>query len=563
MNCFMEPGNYRASGFFTQHAKMSSDTSHPQQTSSTHLLNDEDRLSDCDHKEMDQIFRKKSSTFKKFLLRLLAATITISTIVVIWISNIEPRYMGEISWTSENLDSVRVNYYRQLLKTSNLLKPKSKYSSVTCSSPARAGMSPRCLFSNVIVKGNVILFYQDENRSMPYLYTSALASIPDNILKIRSGPAFEPRFDIVNIQVVKGPMPETAVYMDYSPISTLMNPFWPTNQGHWLIDDLFASFSLMLEFGAIDENPHIVMLHGCKGMFNHNAGQLKHCKEFYVNRTPLFTKSVPTFLKENPYNPNSTQEIANAHWVNVFNSGNLAFQNLATGTSNFALTWGGFNRGSQWNLFRSIIVKNYGIVYKKPTSQVITIIRKTGRRVIRNFEEVEQFLRSKFDVSVQVYDPSIHTFQEQMDMITNCTLLISPPGGVSFLAGFLQQKSVGLFFDAWNYGGHSWALEGYWWEFLHAFNFARYSYTIGEARLHEGIEDPELLTIPIKLECGLPIDVKLTKSHFTPTILQCLASGYTDVMVDFQHLSTVVCDLLAITEVNYNLTESFNRSICL
>jgi hypothetical protein len=81
-----------------------------------------------------------------------------------------------------------------------------------------------------------------------------------------------------------------------------------------------------------------------------------------------------------------------------------------------------------------------------PNRQQITIFKKNGRR---NFDKAEELfeLCKEFGVSVTLVMPSDLTIIQQLLLLQNTSVLITPFGGMSFASLFLPKGSVGIYVD--------------------------------------------------------------------------------------------------------------------
>ena len=91
----------------------------------------------------------------------------------------------------------------------------------------------------------------------------------------------------------------------------------------------------------------------------------------------------------------------------------------------------------------------YGV--DQPMMRTITLLQKYGRRAPLNFNETLRFLRSRFaPIEVKVLDFSRTSVLDQINVLRNTFLLITPAGGISCAAPLLPRNSIVL-----QYGFHN------------------------------------------------------------------------------------------------------------
>lgn len=406
---------------------------------------------------------------------------------------------------------------------------------------------------------DTVIFYEDPSNPLSFIGPSVKYTFPDHYFGIRGG-TDDHKF--VHVSTRQGPIPENAVYADHD-FAYLIVPFWPQNQGHWLVDDLFASFSNMLELGLFVPDPLLVIRKGCLDYFaGGKASDVEYCHDFFLRRTKGYSSRDPLFLTENPYARGSKAAKRNERLKRAYEDADLIFQNLVGGHSTFALMRKGEKRSLHWNLFRRHFLEKSSLSEPRLSRQQITVVQKKGRRNLLNFDDVLRATRG-YDVEVVVYDPTVQSWEQQLEIILRTTVLVTVPGGISFLAGFLQSSSVGLFFDAWDFQtNRSYPLEGYWWESLTAFRFLAYDYDASEASFPAGVSDPDLLDHEMKVTAGLPTDRPLTTADLHSEAKTLLYRFFTDIRVDLGRYQKSLCEALAIAEANKRWKKSYNYMAC-
>lgn len=97
----------------------------------------------------------------------------------------------------------------------------------------------------------------------------------------------------------------------------------------------------------------------------------------------------------------------------------VCFKNLLVGTAKL-----GFTEPSEavWPGFINAIRQGAGVsLTAKPKKQRITIFRKYGRRTFLNYDALEQHLKNRFNVEVDVMDPAKLTLPEQLTYMQDTT----------------------------------------------------------------------------------------------------------------------------------------------
>ncbi|KAI3650115.1 hypothetical protein MP228_004982 [Amoeboaphelidium protococcarum] len=457
------------------------------------------------------------------------------------------------------------NYAKQWLQQiskdfgSFRVKGRDKYSSVYCRQ--QNDESAQCVFANVGLEADKIVFYENPNDPVSFITNSIKYQFPGNMLGIRSGPERYYRQDTAII-IKRHPMPNDVVYVQ-SNVSYLFTPFWPQNQGHFLVDDLFGIFTNLLELGMFVDDIHLTIFKGCEEYFPGAAEDIGFCKDFFLNRTIGLTKVRPLFLRENPYKNWTADYMINDRYQKAYQSNRLVFQNMVAGHTTFALTHGSTNRAFQWKMFRDLFLYNTGLVPNaRPQKHQITVIKKLGRRNILNFDEMLDETR-KLGVDVYVYDPTQIGWMDQLRVMLNTTLLVTVPGGISFLSGFMHSQSGALIFDAWNITANSsYPLEGYWWENLGAFQLLSYAYETNEAVFPAGLTDYTKLTKSMRVQSGLPLEGVVRRQDMTPQAAELLVRFFSDIQLDIRRYSKVLCEAFTVADQNYDFKSRNSLSHC-
>lgn len=120
-------------------------------------------------------------------------------------------------------------------------------------------------------------------------------------------------------------------------------------------------------------------------------------------------------------------------------------------------TWSLCNTGRQrqfWN-FRNYVLTNAGVATTPPERHKIVVTKRTDRRVLNNLDALIAVLEERFskhDIEVITVEWHELSLVEQLDLIRNTTIHLTPPGGVSFIAMFLPRFSTSIRLYSTEYG---------------------------------------------------------------------------------------------------------------
>ena len=240
------------------------------------------------------------------------------------------------------------------------------------------------------------------------------------------------------------------------------------NMGHMVFEEIASLYLTMKRFGIVDDDVKILNMHA----------------DFKESLYKKFRDSVIPVISRN-----GTQQMD--EYLDSFEEQYVCFDELivASGSPAFRSMHALSSEGKEviWSDFRNDIVNYYGIEPTfRPTKNRILLLHKTesvnsqraGRthfRDIFNIKEVHERLQEAFpDIEVAVYNPSAFSFAEQVAQITNCTILVTPPGGMAMVAPFLPHGSHLIVLDYYSGGepeldytkGESVSMEAAFWNLL-------------------------------------------------------------------------------------------------
>lgn len=433
------------------------------------------------------------------------------------------------------------------------LRSKERFSTVYC---RKLSEPPLCLFSNVAVTGDTLVFYENPDEPLIFITSRIRMEFPQQFIRHRGGASSGSK--LMNVLKQKGPIPDTAFYVPQD-LTVLLSPHWPENLGHFLVEDLFASFAVLYDLGLVRKKWHLTLMDSCQSMY-HSGPMLKSCLKSYTERVKgASPDDLPLYLNhKHPYNPLS-KEANVSETANSFSAGGTGvfFQNIAVGTHLFDFRANRQFRSVPWQLFRSFYLQNLGIPLKEPTAPLITImVKKSGHRHVVNIQEVIDCARG-LGVRVQTLEPPEQTWAEEVTILTQSTVFFTVPGGASMGASFLHPKSVAMIVDLWETKTnipYSSSFESHWWEMLGAFYGMDYMLDEDEIVHHPGLNNESLLS---KAERA-GVSSQKVPSDARAYIIRL----YSNYRINIPKLKRYFCQALLVTEKTYGWLNSFDRSKC-
>ena len=430
------------------------------------------------------------------------------------------------------------------------LKPQRRYSSVYC---RELFDRAQCLFSNVAVKNpDILILYEDPDDPIDFL-TSRVREAHPKLVPLRGGDLPEKDREYMKIEKRKGPIPDDASYID-SDLNVLYEPHYPDNLGHFLMEDLFAAFSLMFNFGLVRDEMDLVILKDC--------GFSPTCFKVYTEKIlGVSSKRLPRYLTGSNYPPGSELDMESRQGIgkHFMSSNGLFFQNVLTGTGGYHLRSSVLYRPVPWQMFRTMYLDHFRNLTQEPKSQLITISVKRGRRAVKNIDEVIRWARG-FGIPVKLIEPPGATWRHELELLSNSTIHFTVPGGISFSSAFLNPKSVGVIVDLWNgMSNTSESFENFWWEHSGSFHSMNYVLEFDEVEVPPGIEGPRpQLSEYQRADIGLKNDAPLKK--LTKEQKAVLVTHHSQYVLREAKFKDIICKALMRAEDNYGWHQSFDHS---
>lgn len=126
----------------------------------------------------------------------------------------------------------------------------------------------------------------------------------------------------------------------------------------------------------------------------------------------------------------------------------VCFETLLLGGGYTGMSVGG--EGS-WEHFMQVSKERMGFGHlSMPKKHKIVIFEKHGRRKVLNFDALTEKLQALFDFPVMLVNPADLSFVEQMQLMAETTVVVSPPGGIGFTSVFLPSGAAAVYIDYWD-----------------------------------------------------------------------------------------------------------------
>ncbi|KAI5477587.1 glycosyltransferase family 61 protein [Pseudohyphozyma bogoriensis] len=296
--------------------------------------------------------------------------------------------------------------------------------------------------------------------------------------------------------------------------TVLTEAFWPENFGHALGDDYLPVYRLAKSFSLWSRDIGVIFHPSCA----RRDDPLRGCSHHSEIAPLLLSRPVETDISD--------------LWP--ADDSPVCFKNLLVGTRELGMGYS----GESWPGFVAEMKKYVGVPeFPKLKKQKISIFLKRGRRTLLNYEELRDHLVKRFEVEVELKDPSEFSLEEQIAWMQSTSVVVSPCGGVSFSAIFLPPGASAIFVDYWNANWNSTAqMERH-----------IYSYNSLVTPFYYPLEFGDLSYDPLKL----PEEAK--KSDFV------LYRDYVNVNVSLERMERYVLAALLQAEVSFGWTRSFKH----
>eukprot|EP00401_Gymnodinium_catenatum_P000472 CAMPEP_0117543892 /NCGR_PEP_ID=MMETSP0784-20121206/45292_1 /TAXON_ID=39447 /ORGANISM="" /LENGTH=477 /DNA_ID=CAMNT_0005340679 /DNA_START=248 /DNA_END=1678 /DNA_ORIENTATION=+ len=239
------------------------------------------------------------------------------------------------------------------------------------------------------------------------------------------------------------------------------------NVGHVVWEDSFAIFVNMIRLGVYTACLNIIRSQPCERTAAY--GTAGRCRKFEEGFLHPLTASCGTVLQ--------FAELLQRHEEDL-----LCFEHLIVGGTFGMFDSDSHNVGKEpyIRFYRQVILTWHGVSpWARPESHQILLVRKDGKRRILNFNEVAASVSHNFKHIAHVCYTSFGemSIADQLRMLQQVTIAVSPCGGISMMLPFLPTGAyvilmnyalkLGWFRKSGSHGecdGCSWTMEGELWK---------------------------------------------------------------------------------------------------
>ncbi|GAA5972796.1 hypothetical protein JCM11641_003945 [Rhodosporidiobolus odoratus] len=231
------------------------------------------------------------------------------------------------------------------------------------------------------------------------------------------------------------PLPKGARFVKEPTV--LMGSFWPLNFGHALGDDMFPAFRLLKQFELVRPDNYYAFHQSCT-----QRGGPVGCEN---------SLALATVLTSRPY-----QQLGGELFPD--SSTQTCFADLVMGPN--ALTMRNVDERS-WPDMVQHMKQHVGIEPNGPLKKHrVVVIEKHGRRTWLNYKEVREHIADVYGVETLLVDPAKMSVPEQLELLERTTVMLTPPGGISFSSTFLHKMAVAIYVEWWsNAKGRSFPMD--------------------------------------------------------------------------------------------------------
>ena len=298
-----------------------------------------------------------------------------------------------------------------------------------------------CVFRNLCWNGGEFVYFRDPAHPLPFEYSNAAGpqfAPPSPLLALgQMLDKYEYR-DWISLSMVDGPIPASysmadGVGADGEPtVHLLVASSSMNNIGHELADSVWPAFGTLLETRMLAlDNQVVVMEKGAEPY-----GSFASLSQ----RPPVKLGAIPA---------------------------QTCFPWAVAGNGGRGLPSPPLPSLFSWSAMQSFVFQRYGLPHgalevpvrahaaaaaaaarvpadASPADGLRIVIRhKTGRHTFTNFDELVGELRRCYpSADVALVDPETLSFEEELRLIANATVYITPGGGGSFTAPFLSRNAI-------------------------------------------------------------------------------------------------------------------------
>ncbi|KNC80609.1 hypothetical protein SARC_07032 [Sphaeroforma arctica JP610] len=305
-------------------------------------------------------------------------------------------------------------------------------------------------------------------------------------------------------------------YPNFPPVDStavMFNPNWPENVGHYLFDDIFASFDAVASVGLSPYSIHLVKLASCQDMYLgffkemwKGKSQYKRCHKFYSNWTnTLVGTDVIISSTLAPQTPADMDSDPNADMPEAFTkpvngAKALFFKKVVVGISRTNVRLLG-NRNESWMIFRHNVLLRLGLLRydkwnlnpeekrevlsdmvakgevklkkgdgsdRRTLMVVLEKVEGKHARQILNYQKCVDAIAGMDEIGTLVtMAPAGQSLRTQVLLYVLADTVFSAPGGITMFSGFLRRNALALYPDHYDPLIGSYHLEPVWDEMSH------------------------------------------------------------------------------------------------
>ncbi|GAA6034785.1 hypothetical protein JCM8097_001168 [Rhodosporidiobolus ruineniae] len=234
----------------------------------------------------------------------------------------------------------------------------------------------------------------------------------------------------LTVREVYGEMPREKELVE--PPTVLMGAFWPANFGHALGDDLLPAFRLLQLFSLLRPDNYYAFHQSCLSRGGHDG-----CRN---------ARALHALVTSQPY-----EQLGGALFPDTV--GQTCFADLVLGPNELTMR---HPTGRTWvdlaDWMKSRIDLPVGSMKKPLKKHKVVIIEKHGRRTWLNYAEVRKHVEETYGVEALLVDPATLSVEDQLRLFDGTTVLVTPPGGVSFSSLFLREGAAAVMVEWWDEG---------------------------------------------------------------------------------------------------------------
>jgi len=323
------------------------------------------------------------------------------------------------------------------------------------------------------------------------VHESGIASLSDpgvlaELVRTTAGIPHRPEFLPLAFKKAVIPVDEAAWHMPH--VHVAFRSFWAENFGHALGDDIMPAYSLMKAFRLVTDDVQLLTIGPCCDILvpYHGMDGYERAKRNLHNMTKLISRYTFADTSTEAFFSKRAPDAANALTQKRY----TCMRHLLAGHAKLGI---GFDRDFAWSSFVEAALSRARGMWPEawhalgpldPGRRLIVVVKKEGRRQVLNHDALVAGLRDSFSsdpvkqsllgsVDVLSVDPASLSLAEQIALCQRADLVITPCGGISFFASFLQQGKAAIFIGYWDtHSKRSENMEGFLWRYVtrqHAF----------------------------------------------------------------------------------------------